>query len=506
MVKTNLKDSGKSLENQGKIECPERASKINASTKYEYCSERLSAFGGLLGLVKFIELIKFKEIIDGLYRPPKRAPELGHYKMLYGILILLFIGFNRVWHFQYIQYDPMVCSIFSVLKLPHATTFWRYVNSLGINQGKSLLEVTSAVRERTWHLCGITLKTIHIDIDTTLEQLFGKQQGGRKGHNTAKRGNKGYRPLLCFISETREYIYGKLRKGETIGGDEVATSILQLKKYIPGCVTRAILRADGEFISWASVHAALKEGYNFIFANKRCDPPFKETQWYKINKKDNVEYNTCYYKPLGWEETCRFVAMRIPKKREEEKSSYKQLKLFEDKCYKYRIFVTDLKGKAHKVISEYDKRADCENLVGESKREGLSSIPTAKFARNYAYFQIVMVAYNIWRSFKMLSEYSKLNKTEQESNEIESACSLKQMTNNTIRLARLKLLLIASKITVGSNTHKVKYSQHDSRVPEIFAFMEYLDKRIEEAKPWLDSNRWPSKHLPLLGLAQFYFS
>jgi hypothetical protein len=37
-----------------------------------------------------------------------------------------------------------------------------------------------------------------------------------------------------------------------------------------------------------------------------------------------------------------------------------------------------LKGKAHKVIAKYDKRADVENLVGEAKREGLDAIPSSK--------------------------------------------------------------------------------------------------------------------------------
>jgi hypothetical protein len=58
------------------------------------------------------------------------------------------------------------------------------------------------------------------------------------------------------------------------------------------------------------------------------------------------------------------------------------------------------------VIAEYDKRADVENLVGESKREGLEAVPSAKFKNNYAYFQIVMLAYNIWRYFKMMAEIS----------------------------------------------------------------------------------------------------
>lgn len=77
-----------------------------------------------------------------------------------------------------------------------------------------------------------------------------------------------------------------------------------------------------------------------------------------------------------------------------------QYELFEDDRYTYRIFYTSLQGKPHKIIGLYDKRADAENIIGEVKREGLDAIPSAKFKDNYAYFQIVMLAYNIWLYFK----------------------------------------------------------------------------------------------------------
>jgi hypothetical protein len=33
-----------------------------------------------------------------------------------------------------------------------ATTFWRYVDSLGINQANAFLNILSALRERVWQL------------------------------------------------------------------------------------------------------------------------------------------------------------------------------------------------------------------------------------------------------------------------------------------------------------------------------------------------------------------
>jgi len=136
MVKKQYNNIPRNRINQGEDDCPARASKIGPSTPYGFCNERLSPFGGLLGLVKFMDLVRFKEIFDGFYKPPSRTPELGHYEMVCGLIMLLFIGFNRIWHFVYIQLDALLCGIFKVARLPYVTTFWRYVDSMGINQGQ----------------------------------------------------------------------------------------------------------------------------------------------------------------------------------------------------------------------------------------------------------------------------------------------------------------------------------------------------------------------------------
>jgi hypothetical protein len=490
MVKKQNKGITKTIISKGFEEKAARARRISASTVFETCSEQISPFGGLLGLIKFLDLIKFKEIFDRLYIAPRRKVKLGNYRMILGIIILLFIGFNRLWHFTYIRLDAIICGFFQLTQLPAASTFWRYVDSLGINQANSFLKIMSVFRERVWQLCALTLETIHLSADTTVETLYGNQQGGRKGHNTKSRGKKGYRPVLCFIDETREYLLGNLRKGETIGGEEVAKFIKKIKSQLPGCVKKVLFRGDGEFFSWESVFACIEEGFDFIIANKGARPPFDSKTWYRPKKRKPFEYNSCTYQPIGWELPCRFVAMRIPKELTFPPGKAVQCELFEDDRYTYRIFCTSLGGKPHKVIAGYDKRADVENLVGESKREGLEAIPSAKFKNNYAYFQIVMLAYNIWRYFKMMAEISN----QKGASDIPDSPhdSLKGLKDNLIRIARLKLLLIGAKVVYHS-TDKVKYSIMDTRTPGLMHFLNYLDKARSKVRPWIEGNLWPCR-------------
>ncbi len=483
MVKSKKSDFRKNRNTKGCSANSSRPKKINASTAYDTCSEQLSPFGGLLPLIKFLDLVDFKKMFDFAYKAPTRNPKLGHYSMMVGLLMLLFIGFNRIWHFTYLRLDAMLCGFFNLPRLPVASTFWRYVNSLGINQAQSLLQLIAELRRRAWKLCDLSYYRVCLDIDTTVETVFGHQQGARKGHNTKHRGKKGYRPVLCFIEQTREYLLGKFRRGETISGKETAAFIAKIKGYLPDCVQQVLIRADAEFQSWESVHECIQNGFNFIIANKRCNPAFDPQRWYRPRKKQPYEYNSCIYQPMGWLQPVRFVAMRMPKEKKVVKDQLVQCELFEDDRYKYRIFCTDLGRKAHTVIAEYDKRADVENLVGESKREGLDAIPSSRFKNNYAYFQIVMLAYNIWRYLKMMAEHSAQAKRPDMN--AEERHGFKGIKTNTVRIARLRLLIIAAKVVTASNRDKVRYSVQDSRTPALMSFLKYLDLKRSQTKPWV---------------------
>jgi hypothetical protein len=236
--------------------------------------------------------------------------------------------------------------------------------------------------------------------------------------------------------------------------------------------------------SWESVLAATQADFQFIIANKRAKPPFDPGSWYQPRRRNPIQYNSCVYQPMGWEFPCRFVAMRIPNEQSVTPGQPLQGELFEEDQYTYRVFCTNLRGKPHKIIAQYDKRADAENLIGEAKREGLDAIPSAKFKNNYAYFQIVMLAYNLWRYYKMLAQRSTHEVASKEPNLFEG------IEVNTIRIARLKLLLIAAKLAFHDNREKVKFSIYDTRTPSMQRFLKFLDKARGKVRPWIQGTLW----------------
>jgi len=366
----------------------------------------------------------------------------------------------------------MVCGVLRVAVLPVVSTFWRYLTSLGIVQSASLLRLGAALRAKVWMLCDYQPRRVMINIDTTVATVYGDIEGARKGHNTKHRGKKGLRPVLCFLEETREYVCGTQRRGETIRNEEVARQIRQFRGQMPACVREIHVRGDGEFIGWESVAACLDEGFSFTFGNKSCHPPFLDEGWYRHGE---YEYNECVYQPLGWEKPCRFVVMRI---REDQRGD-RQLKLLEFETYLYRIFATNEKGRAHQIVEKYDPRADVENLIGDAQREGVLAIPSKKFQAHHAFFQIVMLGYNLWRWMKLLAGHAE--RENQAGREVPERQQI-GMPEHTLRIARLKMLYVAAKISFHGNRDEVLYSMHEQRAAGLMNFLGYLDRRRKEAR------------------------
>ncbi|MGA2938270.1 MAG: transposase [Syntrophorhabdales bacterium] len=110
-------------------------------------------------------------------------------------------------------------------------------------------------------------KTLTLDLDSHVITIFGKQPRANKGCNPKKRGQKSHHPLLCFIGETRDYLGGILRPGNSTDANQARSFLtLMLRKLPFGMVTRS--RADSgffhmDFISWLIVCAGVEPARRF---------------------------------------------------------------------------------------------------------------------------------------------------------------------------------------------------------------------------------------------------
>ena len=448
--------------------------RITPTTPHEYIDERFTPFGGLLAFVKMLPALAIDQLFENTFVKPKRQPEKGHYFMFQGLIYLLIIGFQRLYHFTYIAHDPMLLGALQIQALPAVSTFWRWLKSCGINQANSMLKLIAAVRERVWSQVGYRFTKVHVDADTTVETVYGDIEGARRGHNRQHRGKKGLRPILAFINETKEYLWGKLRRGVTVSGKDAVKLIKAIWPQLPSCVQEVVLRADSEFFSEPAVKACEKENVHYIISTKKVKPEFDPDRWYQAPKGPaHIQYNSCEFQPGSWKTRRHFIAMRQPKK-DASNAHGQQPDFFEEEDYTLRIFVTDLPGAAHQLIAEYDDRAACETLIGEAKREGLCAIPSKSFRNNMVFFQIVMFVYNLWRHMQAIVDAKEQT----------------QFQRHTIHVARLKLLFVAAKIVRHSDQVKIKFSQYLDFRPQLEKVFQFFDDLLRTPETWERPPAW----------------
>jgi hypothetical protein len=166
--------------------------------------------------------------------------------------------------------------------------------------------------------------------------------------------------------------------------------------------------------------------------------------------------------------------MRIPT----DQRGDRQLKLLDGENYVYRVFVTNVPGRPHTVIADYDQRAAVEPLIGEAQREGVLAIPSKRFQSHHAFFQVVMLAYNLWRWMKLLAGHAE--RQAQRGTPVPEPQRIR-LPDHTLRIARLKLLYVAAKICFHNNRDEVLYSMHEQRAAGLTDFLGYLDRQRKAA-------------------------
>ena len=373
------------------------------------------------------------------------------YRFLLGIVLGLYIGFPRLNQLRFIARDPILTGILKVTKLPVQSTFWRFVNAWHRNVARQILNMMLTMRQRVWEAANVQLQVVTIDTDTTVHTLYGQQMGGRKSYNPKNKGKKSYQPMLTFIAETREYVWGELRNGDRPTGKQIGDHLRNVRAALPPCVKQIYGRADSGFYCREAVEAYAEFDARFVISARKTSRLVEELHqaaWKPSPQTDADAECEFYYQPEGWSKPYRFVALRYEKPRQEVAAAEsEQYQLFETSHYKYRVFVTDMRDPISFVVWFYSQRGGAENLIKEANNDaGLSAHPSGRFDVNGNHFQLAMLAYNLNCWLMLFNREPQADST--------------ALRHTTLATSRLRFLFVAAKIWRHAGRTGVSYSDH----------------------------------------------
>jgi hypothetical protein len=272
-------------------------------------------------------------------------------------------------------------------------------------------------------------QNLTLDLDSHVTTVYGHQQRAGLGYNPKKKGRKSYDALLCFVGETRDYLGGLLRSRKHHTSYQAVSFLKAMIKRLPCHIEHLRLRADSGFFSREMIEFLQSRRVEFYIV-----VPLQEWVQRKIRHirewkglGGGVETAECEYivtKKL----TLRMVVIRKVVQR--GRSPRKQLQLLhtDNTLYDYQVIASNSEKPPEEVWRFYNQRACCENLIKEGVYGfGLDKVVSHSWAGNRAWFELLMLGYNLMNFFKEEALNQKAKK-------------------NTIQTIRTQLFLIPGKL------------------------------------------------------------
>jgi Transposase DDE domain group 1 len=239
-----------------------------------------------------------------------------------------------------------------------------------------------------------------LDLDSTVFERYGKQQGSLKGHNPRKHGRPSHHPLLAVLSEAHFLLHGWLRSGNcgtARGVEEFLKEALALwgqRQKI------RLLRADSGFFD-DKLLSFLEQRHLPYMVVARLTKWVKRAaqrveQWTALDEDFAVgEFPLKLY---GWSAERRFVVIR---ERERESRDSVGRKLIDVPGYTFRVFVTSCAEAPEEIWRDYNRRADMENRIAELKHDlGADGFCLKEFFATEAAFRAVLLLFNLLAEFQ----------------------------------------------------------------------------------------------------------
>jgi len=373
-----------------------KSTTLVSKIKSEFSLHNATSFGGVKVFLEYLEKIKLAEVMRSLSGSKSHNSIFPIHRILLYLIIGWMLGCERIFHFRKLQNDALL-NRFLGGRCPHHSLLYKELGRLG----RSCQQLPTELRMLNQEIIRPCLPTaLILDLDSTVETVYGGQAGAAKGTNPHKPGRKSYHPLLAFEGQTRLNLNAVLRPGNTHSSTDAADFLQQTFELL-GERKVKYARFDKGFggEDFYSLWESKKIGY--VGKLKWTRRLAKEVQacryWTRYVDEDwIIEGITLIYKATSWKKP-RCVAI-IRKAQVFEDG---QVRIVFDSDWQYEAIVTNLEWAPIDLWRFYNQRCCMENYIKEAKNGfSIDRIATSGFKANELDLLIKLLAYNLFERFK----------------------------------------------------------------------------------------------------------
>jgi hypothetical protein len=355
----------------------------------------LSVFFEFLGCIGYAQAVKRSMPVE--FRSPN-AIDPSH--TFTAFLVSVLAGARRFAHAGLIRTDRALHRMLGISRMPTDDTIRNLFSRFGMAQVQKFY---SALWD--WQLERLPQRKdgYSLDLDSTVFERYGKQEGAARGFNPKKHGRPSHHPLLAVLAEAHFVLHGWLRSGNC-GASRGVVEFLQEALAALGENHRLRrVRADAGFFEDSFLRFLEERELPYVVVCRMT----KRLRHRAAGIKDWQMVDPTYAvgafpaQLLGWDRERRFVVVR-EQIREDKRSVGR--KLLEVPGYTFRLFVTNTKEDPEVLWRDYNQRADVEKRIGELKYDlAADDFCMKKFFATETAFRAILMLFNLLSEFQRAS-------------------------------------------------------------------------------------------------------
>src|SRR5437868_5010446 len=358
----------------------------------------VTPFGGIAVFILFLGKIGFVEAVRKhmpiVWKSPNHIDPSSTFT---AFLVAVLVGAKRFAHASLLRGDRALHALLGMDRFPTDDTIRNLFSAFGMGEVQRLYEPLAE-----WQMQRLPRREegYSLDLDSTVFERYGQQEGSLKGHNPRKHGRPSHHPLLAVLSEAHFLLHGWLRSGNC-GTSRGVEEFLKEALALWGQREKIrLLRADSGFFDDKLLSFLEQRLLPYIVVAK-LTPWVKRAaqrveQWTILD--DDYAVGEFGLKLLGWSVERRFVVIR---EQVREGGDSVGRKLIDVPGYTFRIFVTNCTDAPQEIWRDYNRRADMENRIAELKHDlGADGFCLKQFFATEAAFRAVLLLFNLLAEFQ----------------------------------------------------------------------------------------------------------
>jgi len=368
--------------------------------------EAMTSFGGVAAFAQFCRDRSIDDDIAKAVAGLKTGPAIVYplERVFASLVPMAALGMGRVFGFEQLASDPVVEHVFGG-EVPSIDTLYRDLRRVDGGALDALEAIANrlALQVFSTRHGGEALASgavVELDVDTSVLERYGSQEGAERGYNPRARGRRSHHPIACRVGGTQTLFGVRLRPGNegfgVVDSDIIAEWVRTIRREKPGVQVLVRIDSGGDC---AELLEALEDAGAMFLVKLRMTKTLvgaiaSVDDWKVVDRDADGEPTRrtaeLTFRRDKWpDRPWRTVAVR------DERESGKQRMLWDDSLDTARAYVTNAPlYSADELARLYDKRAGIEPVFGDLKGHWTLGACVHDFDATEAWLLLKLIAQN----------------------------------------------------------------------------------------------------------------